>query len=293
MEATLGIMFSFLALLGWGVGDFMIQKSVRQNSVMRTLFYICISGGVVLYPFIREDLLAMNENGNMHMMMIVTSLVILAAATFEFIGMKRGKISIIEPILSFELPVAVILSIFLRNESLSAWQLLLIAAAFMGILIASQSNKKLFDLKNLKLENGIFWAMGGAALMGLVNFLVGVASQETSALLTIWYTNMIIAVICAIHFSITKEWKKMRKDFKENPLPIGLTCIFDNGAWIAYALATTHIPISIASTISESYIALTVALGIFINREVVHKHQLAGIALTVIGVFALTANSSI
>ena len=89
MEATLGIMFSFLALLCWGFGDFMIQKSLRQNSVMRTLFYICISGGVVLFPFIREDLLAMNENGNMHVMIFYEPVILTAAILV--LRMKRGN----------------------------------------------------------------------------------------------------------------------------------------------------------------------------------------------------------
>lgn len=288
MVTHLGIIFAFVALLAWGFGDFLIQKSVRENSVMRTLFYICISGGIVLFPFIREELWAGIYNGNMHFLLVSTGLLIFVAAILEFEAMKRGKISIIEPIMTFEMPVAVILSIFLHHEYLAVWQILPIIAAFAGFLLASQFNRHLFDWHKLKLEKGILWAIGGATLMGLVNFLVGVSSQQTSALMTIWYTNMVIMLVCVFHFTITKEWKLMLPDFKHHPVEIALTCLFDNGAWIAYAYATTLIPISIATTISESYIALTVMLGILINREQVRKHQLAGIALTVLGVFVLS-----
>ena len=49
--------------------------------------------------------------------------------------------------------------------------------------------------------------------------------------------------------------------------------IFDNLAWICYAGAATLIPIAIAVSISESYIALTAMLGILINKEKLMRHQ--------------------
>ena len=290
MEQHLGLTFAFLALIFWGVGDFMIQKSVRANSVMRTLFYICISGGVALFPFVKDEFLAMMWDGQMHLLMMATSLVILVAAILEFVAMKRGKLSVIEPILSFELPVAVILSILLRSESLSVLQIFMIIFALVGFILAMQHNRHLFNFKNLKFEDGIFLALGGAAIMGVVNFMVGVASQETSALLTIWYINIVLTVICAFHISLKKEWGCVSHDLKTDLKDISLTCLFDNCAWIAYAYATTYIPISIATTISDSYIALTVLLGIFVNHEQVRKHQVAGIAITVFSIFALSVS---
>ncbi len=290
MEAHLGLIFAFIALVCWGLGDFFIQKSVRHSSVMRTLFYITISGWLVLFPFVKDDLWAMMWDGQMHFLQVVTALVILIAAILEFIAMKRGKISIIEPILGFELPVAVILSIVFRSEYLSPLQILPIIFALVGFILAAQYNRHLFKIKNLKLEDGIFLAMGGALIMGVVNFLVGVASQESSPLLTIWYTNMVIMLITIVHISMKKEWHLVKKDLQTGLKEIFLTCVFDNGAWIAYACATTFIPISIATTISESYIALTVLLGIFVNREQVRKHQIAGVAITILSIFVLSVS---
>lgn len=285
---NLGIIFAFIALLSWGFGDFLIQKSVRQNSVMRTLFYICITGGAVLFPFIKDELWTSWMNGEMHFLLFSTALVIFAAAVLEFEGMKRGKLSIIEPILSFEMPIAILLSIVLRNEHLALIQIIPIIVAFFGFVLASQYSKQLFNFKKLRLEKGIFWALSGAALMGVVNFLVGVSSQETSALLTIWYTNIVILLMSAAVMTVKKEWKLVPQDLKRYSRPILMTCFFDNIAWIAYAYATTYIPISIATTISESYVVLTVMLGIFINREKVLKHQIAGIIMTVASVFVLS-----
>ncbi|MDI6821251.1 MAG: hypothetical protein QMD65_03755 [Patescibacteria group bacterium] len=46
--------------------------------------------------------------------------------------------------------------------------------------------------------------------------------------------------------------------------------------------------ISIATTISENYIALTVLLGVFINKEKLQRHQFFGIAIAIISVLVLS-----
>jgi drug/metabolite transporter (DMT)-like permease len=58
-------------------------------------------------------------------------------------------------------------------------------------------------------------------------------------------------------------------------------------AWVSFAKATTFIPIAIATTISESYIALAVLLGLFVNREKLRTHQILGITLATFGVIIL------
>ena len=125
----------------------------------------------------------------------------------------------------------------------------------------------------------------GAPLMELVNFLVGVASQETSALLTIWYEYDYCDNLRDT-FSI-QEWKKMRKDFKENPLNRPDVHFGQRG------LDGTPWPNTIdfdCRTISESSLRLRSHWGPLSTAKR-SKHQLAGIAMTVIRVFALTANT--
>ncbi|MDI6821128.1 MAG: EamA family transporter [Patescibacteria group bacterium] len=46
--------------------------------------------------------------------------------------------------------------------------------------------------------------------------------------------------------------------------------------------------ISIATTISESYIALTVLLGVFINKEKLQRHQIFGIIIAIASVLIIS-----
>ena len=52
MGFELGIIFAFAAMLCWGFGDFLIQKSTRKFGDVETLFFISFFGAVVLFPFV-------------------------------------------------------------------------------------------------------------------------------------------------------------------------------------------------------------------------------------------------
>ena len=78
-------------------------------------------------------------------------------------------------------------------------------------------------------------------------------------------------------------------DFTKNLKITLTTSIFDNGAWIFFAFAASLIPISIATTVSESYIALVVCLGLFLNKEKVRWHQLVGVTVAITSIIILSA----
>ena len=107
--------------------------------------------------------------------------------------------------------------------------------------------------------------------------------------MTIWFLHTTLALACLIYLAAKRELASIGRDLRKYPGTILGLSIGDNLAWISYAFAVNYIPISIATTISEAYVALTVLLGIFVNREKIKKHQLIGVALAVIGVIALSA----
>jgi uncharacterized membrane protein len=74
---------------------------------------------------------------------------------------------------------------------------------------------------------------------------------------------------------------------RKYPYTVLAEVFFDNAAWIAYAFAVVYIPISVAITISESYIILAVILGLIINREKLKHHQYFGVVLAIAGVLVL------
>ncbi len=283
----LGIIFTFIALFCWAFGDFFIQKTSRILGIWKALFFICFIGTVMLSPFAYKDIPLLFSSPFALQLLMLTFVVTLFAALFEFEGLKEGKLAVIEPILGIELPLTVGLSLVLLKEKISLLQSVLIFVIFIGIVLAVTTRFSHLHYHKRILEKGVIIALVGTIAMALTNFLTGVSSLETAPLFTIWFMHLLITISCALYLLLKGKLSELAKDFKRHAKPILQVSILDNIVWSAYALAMTLIPISIATAISESYIALTVLLGVYVNKEKVKSHQMLGVCLAVLGVIAL------
>jgi drug/metabolite transporter (DMT)-like permease len=286
MSHYVGILFAFIALVSWGFGDFFIQKTTRVVGSWDALFFIGIVGLIGLFPFVKNDLASLSSANIL--LLGLLGVVVVFATLFDFEALRQGKIAIVEPIIGLELPITVGLSLTLANESLSFLQLFLVGIVFIGIILAITAHHTHLHYHKRIFERGVILAGIGAIGMALTNFLVGVSSQGISPLITIWFAHSLLAVVCGIYILYKGEFGNLISDFKNYPKPIIGQSILDNVAWVSFAKATTYIPIAIATTISESYIALAVLLGLFVNREKLRTHQIVGVTLAIIGVIMLS-----
>jgi len=290
MSHYIGILFAFIALISWGFGDFFIQKTARAIGSWKALFFIGIVSLVGLFPFVQDEISSLTSSD--FLLLGLLGIVVVFGALFDFEAMRRGKIAIVEPVIGIELPITVGLSMTLAKESLSIPQIFLVIVVFIGIVLAITEHHTHLYYHRRIFEKGVILAGVAAIGMALTNFLVGVSSRNISPLVTIWFAHSLLAVICGAYIFFKGEFRTLISDLRNHPKPIIGQSILDNVAWVAFAAATTFIPIAIATTISEGYIALAVVLGIFVNRERLKKHQIIGVVLVTIGVITLSYFSS-
>ncbi|MDZ4230023.1 MAG: EamA family transporter, partial [Candidatus Veblenbacteria bacterium] len=119
----LGILAALGALLSWGFGDFSIQRATRAFGDVRTLIFIGLAGIIGLFPFVYDEIVPLLADRGRMLLLVVTGLVVFVAAILDFEALKQGKIAVIEPVLAFELPVAVALSTVFLSEQLTPMQL--------------------------------------------------------------------------------------------------------------------------------------------------------------------------
>lgn len=281
-----GILFALGALVGWALGDFSIQRAVRAVGSVRSLFYIGAVGAIGILPFVWTEIIPAFSDTNNWLLIIFACVLVAATALLVFQGLKIGKLSVVLPINGIELVIAVLLAVAAGHERYS-----LVIYGHMLIVVtglALTSIRSLNLIKQIKWEKGVAIALAGAVGLGVSNFTIGIASREFSPLLTIWLTHTACAIITLAIMLNRSHLSCIRNDFKRHFNVIIAQSFLDNLAWISFAYATTIIPIGIATTISEGYLALGTLLGIIVNRERLRWHQYAGIALTLIGVIALS-----
>ena len=288
--ANLGILLSIVSLVGWGFGDFFIQRASRALGSLRALFSIALLGSLITFPFAAPHLVALFHHPEIWILVLTSSFGFVPALLY-FESLKKGKLTVVEPMLSLELPVTIGLAIGFRGEHLNGLQIAGIIAAFLGILLVAT---KKFDKRpsGRFFEAGVLAGLGAAFGLGLGNFMTGVLSQDVGPIETIWFSRTCFALLCFIALAFRGELKGFITDAKKAIGPIIGQTAFDMTGWVAFAFATTMIPISIATTISETYIILAALLGIIVNKERLKRHQYFGIALAVTGALVLSYATS-
>lgn len=283
MTIATGVLLALIALVGWGFGDFLIQRTTRLVGSAKALFFIGIVAFVALTPFVFQDLPGLTLQD--YTLLGFLSLMVILGAAFDFEALRQGKIAVIEPVVGLELPLTVLISVLFIGEQITTPQLLLMILVFAGTLFAVTR-----DTKHLSrvLEKGVVLALFAAIGTALTSVTVGVSSQEISPLVAIWFSHGTLAAVSLIVIAHSKQVRSIVSDVRKHPLTIGAQSILDNVAWIAFGFAATLIPIAIATTISGGYVALGVLLGLIVSREKVRSHQLFGIALVSFGIIVLS-----
>ncbi|HLC93009.1 MAG TPA: DMT family transporter [archaeon] len=284
MEIETGLLLAFGAMVCWGIGDFLIQRSVRKVGDVEALAFIGIVGAIGLLPFVAGELPALFLPENL-LLMLFLGIVTFIAALLNFEALKKGKLSVVEVVIEIELPVTAFLGIYFLKEVISLPQLIGIGVVFIGITMLAM---KSLSLKSLgKVEKGVLLAVAAAIGMGMTNFLTGFGAKTVSPLLAIWAPWVFFTIFCLFYLWKNKGLGKLVTNagrYKGLVLAMG---IFDTLAWLLYALALKEQSIAITTAITESYPAIGMALGLWFNKEKIKRHQIAGALLALAASIAL------
>lgn len=291
-----GLIAAFVALISWGIGDFSIQRAVRGVGSTVALFGISAFGVVALFPFAWKSIPVIFVSQQVWTLLALAAAVMTIAAFFEFRSLRVGKLSVQEPVLSLELVLTVVIGVALLGDRLSSRQILFAAVVFVGIVLTvyQQRRRRWWQrhVGSFHLEPGVLLAMVGTVFMTFTNVLTGLGSQAVaSGYAAIWFINVCITCFCLVLITSRRDMAASYQKILTHWRPVLAECIFDNAAWVAYAIAVTTLPISLTIAITESYIALAAFLGVVWNKEKLQRQQYAGMVLAIAGAIALAAVS--
>lgn len=284
MAFEISILAAFGAMFLWGIGDFFIQRSTRRIGDVESIAFISIIGALGLFPFVLPELPLFFTFPNIVLLSFV-GLVGFVVAIINLEALKEGKLSIIDVLLEIELPITAVLGFMFFRESISLAQTGIISLVFVGIVMISVDS---FSFKRHKrLEKGVLLAVITAAGMAVLNFLTAYGSKEVSPLMVIWLPWVVIAIISLFFIGRREGFRRFSKNgfrFERLVLVMG---VIDTLGWLSYAVALQVNTLTIATAISESYPAIALFMGIWLNREKILPHQYAGAALALVASVSL------
>ncbi len=285
MAESWGVLFALAALVGWGVGDFLIQKSTREVGAHRTLFVTGIISFFGILPFVYDSLGTYSVYE--YFSVFGLSVVILIGALILFEAFRVGKLSVVETVVGIELPLSVLIAVAIGGERLTLLQTLLFCMVCAGVFLASSMRLSREKTRVRLFEKGVLLALAASLFSAVINFGTGTFSNEIDPLFTVWLSHSALAVWCGLYMWRKHEFGILLAGIRKYPLHILGQGSFDTFAWVMFALATSLIPISLATTISESYLIVAALLGYVVGRERLHTHQKIGAAVALTGVVLL------
>lgn len=280
---SIGVLLAIGSLVGWGLFDFLIHKTTRRIGVIPTILYENFFVTIALFPFVLSDLPLLLRPRIWELLILLSACIFLATLSNRR-ALQSGKLSVIAPIVSLELPFTVGLSLALGNEQLTAPQALFITLILIGVILVSTHESTFVRGKRVWFERGVLVALLAAVLLALSSFLGGIAGRRVSPLLTVWFVQAILAVGGLLYLAFFNRSRSFLHAVKQEYPLLTIQTIATSGAWICFVFAARFIPISITMAISEGYIALAAFLGIIFNRERIKPHQALGLALVVLGI---------
>jgi len=273
----MGILFAFLAAISWGVGDFLVQKSSRRFGDGPALLFVSGFAALVLLPLVFKDIPTI-FSGGLIWLFLLASFLVFVSSLFDYEGLRQGKVSVIEPVFSFEIVIAGVLSWILIGETLNIWQIILIFVLTFGLFFVSI--KSFSHLKSIHTERGVWYAVLATIGVACVSLTFAMAARETDPLLINWFSATAVFIFMLFYLLWHRRFGEAISMWQKNKVLAFSVGFFTNFAWIAYATAALYLPVAIVTGISEGYIALAVLLGLIFNKEKLKLHQKIGLIIT-------------
>ena len=276
---SLTVWLALGAMILWGVGDFLIARSVRRVGNLETLFWITLASSILLLPFIYQSLFLLTPD---------LFWILLSLGIFGFLGtyiyfkaFAVGKVSVVEVTLSLELPLTVLLGLIVFHDHITWRQWILVATSFLGIVLLSA------DFQNINrrhfFEKGALLALLSAVVISGINFLTAAGAKAINPILVIWFPWLVSCLLTLGYLLLKGQFRGLIKKSRPHFGLLIPMILIDIIAWVFYAFALRSGELSITTAITEGFVAIAAILGLVINREKIHGWQYLGMVLAITG----------
>ena len=278
-------MSALLALLSsvfWGLSDFLGGNASRRLRVPTVLGVSQLTALVLLVVLAALTKAFDTPTGYVVPAAVAGATGVLALGMF-YRALSIGTMGVVAPVAALGVAVPVAFG-FLRGEQPSALQVVGIAVAVVGVVLASGPELS-GDGRGGPLA--LVLALGAAVGFGAVLVLVAEASEgdDTGAVVM---TLIAMRVTSVVLIGLVLLVARRRPDVQRTDLPLlALIGAGDAGANALYAVASRSALVSVTAVLASLYPVVTALLAYRVLGERLRQVQVAGVGVTLLGVALL------
>jgi len=278
-----------LALLGglaaaafWTVTTLCSSRSSRIIGPLSVLAWVMIVGLVVTAPAAAIEGVPANLHGSVLAWLVLSGVCNVGGLVFAYEALRIGKIGLASPIISTEGAVAAVIAV-VAGEALGLPRGITLGLIVLGIVAvaAGSAGEEAPGHHDVKAA----LCAGTAALsFGLGMYSTGRVSNEVSLVWAVLPPRVIGVVVVAIPLIVSRRLRLTRRAVA---LVVG-SGLGEVGGYFAFAFGARH-GIAVAAVLGSQFAVLSAIVAYFLFGEKLGRLRIAGVALTAIGVAALSA----
>lgn len=289
MPVSSGLMFGILAVLSYGLADFIAKGAVDKYGPLTALKISLILGTSVVFLysifFVEFPQITLNSI----IFVLLTGITgVLGWITF-YKGLEVGKVSIVSPIASSWGILTFILAIIFLAERLTLFEILASISIFCGMFLISVKWKEFVVATKGKLYKGAGLALLSLLGFGLAGFFVKFIVNELGPFYSVVLTRLVTIVLIFIFATkiSTKNTKHVKFEGKFIWL-LFLVGLFDAIGYLSFNFGLLVGLVSIVSAVTSAIPFVVVLLAYFFLRERLDVNQYFGILLIMAGFVGLS-----
>jgi drug/metabolite transporter (DMT)-like permease len=282
-----GIALAVVAMVSWGVADFLAKKAIDQIGYRTS---IVINQAVALVPilFIAAFFFRVPSFSP-----LLVGEIVLAGVTgvigyiFFYRGFGKGNVSVVAPITASWSVITVLLAAFLFAEALTPLQIVGVIAVFTGVFFASTNFAEL--KKSIKMGG---WSAGATdALIAMVAWGISYAllkpiTSEVGPVLALFLLKILAVAALFSWTTVTKT--KVSFPAKMIFLFLAVAGLLDFSAYLAFNFSLNTQYVSVVSAIVATAPAITIALAYVFLKERIVRNQKLGIIAILVGLVLIS-----
>lgn len=278
MSAVLALLSSGL----WGLSDFLGGTASRRLPVSSVLGLSQLVALLLLVP-VAAATGALDAPRSYLLPGVLAGAVGVTALAMFFRALSIGTMGVVAPVAALGVAVPIVAGLA-RGEHPSAAQLLGIAVAVVGVVLASGPELSGDGRGGL---TALILALGAAAGFGLVLVLVAQGSSGDSGgvvmtLLTMRLTSVLMLTCLLVGCAPRRGWDLgVRRGNLPLLAAIGIADVAANGS---YAVSSRGSLVSVTAVLASLYPVVTALLAYRIHGERLRRVQVIGVTVTLAGV---------
>jgi len=280
--------YGVVSMIGWGCGDFLVKKIVGSLGYYRVLLYTQLMTLPLVLLLAGLSPPTIPSSFETVTLIIVNAAFSLLTLFFFYKGLIVGKTSIVTPVASTSVILAMGLSFVIFGEKLSPAQILSVALVLIGILILSMRSSS-----DRGSNMGILYALATMFCAGLLSIIVKLVSLDIGGVGTLLFNKILIASVLLVILPFSRNPLRQDCEHRVSMKTIIATGLTEFLGVAGFILGVAVGMISIIAPISSASPAVTVLLAQIFLRERLVPIQWIAVSLIMLGIVLLSFLSGV